>query len=139
MAISRKKQEALTSLYNAEKILCEHRGIPYDEYKYPFKGTISEIISRAQRLLELANEPLPQATDKQIKFLEYLLSKDYNKIQREAYEAKKNEGKLPNRFQVSELISELKYCDDLIYGHYNVCQEEFAEIENKLDLIISMI
>ena len=139
MAISRKKQEALTNLYNAEKTLCDHRGIPYDEYKYTFKGTISEIISRAQRLLELANEPLPQATDKQIKFLEYLLSKDYNKIQKEAYEAKKKEGKLPNRFQVSELISELKYCDDLIYGHYNVCQEEFAEIENKLDLIISMI
>lgn len=139
MAISRKKQEALTNLYNAEKTLCDHRGIPYDEYKYTFKGTISEIIARAKRLLELANEPLPQATDKQIKFLEYLLSKDYNKIQKEAYEAKKKEGKLPNRFQVSELISELKYCDDLIYGHYNICQEEFAEIENKLDLIISMI
>ena len=145
MAISRKKQEALTNLYNAEKTLCDHRGIPYDEYKYTFKGTISEIIARAKRLLELANEPLPQATDKQIKFLEYLLSKDYNKIQKEAYEAKKKEGKLPNRFQVSELISELKSkkfplsCDDLIYGHYNVCQEEFAEIENKLNLIISMI
>ena len=139
MAISRKKQEAITKLYNAEKILCEHRGIPHDEYRYPVTGTIAQIISRAEKLLELANEPLPQATDKQIKFLEFLLSKDYNKTQKEAYNAKKEEGKLPNRFQVSELISELKYCDDLIYGHYNVCQEEFAEIENKLDLIISMI
>ena len=41
MAISRKKQEAITKLYNAEKTLCDHRGIPYDEYKYTFKGTIS--------------------------------------------------------------------------------------------------
>ena len=139
MAISRKKKEALTKLYNAERMLCEHRGIPYDEYKYPITGTIDQILSRAAYLLDLANAPLPQATDKQIKFLEYLLSKDYNKVQNEAYEAKKKEGRIPNRFQVSELISELKYCDDLIYGHYNVCQEEFAEIENKLDLIISMI
>jgi len=139
MAISRKKQEALNKLYNAERVLCEHRGIPHDEYRFPVTGTIDQILSRVAYLLDLANAPLPQATDKQIKFLEYLLSKDYNKVQKEAYEAKKKEGKVPNRFQVSELISELKYCEDLIYGHYNVCQEEFEEIEQKLNLIISMI
>lgn len=139
MAISRKKQEAITKLYNAEVALCKYRGIPYDEYRYPVKGTIQDILNKADRILALTNEPLPAATDKQVHFLEILLAKDYNAGAREIYEAKKKDGKLPNRFQVSELISELKYCDDLIYGHYMVCQEEFAEIDKKIEEILSMI
>ena len=48
MAISRKKQEAITKLYNAEVALCKYRGIPYDEYRYTVKGTIQDILNKAE-------------------------------------------------------------------------------------------
>ena len=80
------------------------------------------------------------ASEKQINFLNILLAKDYNHTVRDRYEAAIAEGKHINKWQAIELIGTLKTNDDYIYGSYpNISQNDFAELEERMDSIISMM
>ena len=141
MAISRKKQEAITEFVNAENAVAEYRGIT--TYKFSWKPkvnmTIAQLKHCAESCMKLLDEELPFATEKQINFLNILLEKDYNHSTRDRYKAAVAEGKNLNKWQAIELINALKTSEDLIYSHFHVTQDEFAELDERMDAIISMM
>lgn len=142
MAISRKKQEAINKFMDAENAVANYRGVTY--YKFSWKPyvnmTIRQLNNCAEACMKLLNEELPAASEKQINFLNILLAKDYNHTARDHYEAAVAEGKRINKWQAIELIGTLKTNDDYIYGNYpNISQNDFAELEERMDSIISMM
>lgn len=142
MAISRKKQEAISKFIEAENAVATYRGVTY--YRFSWKPyvnmTIKQLINCANSCMKLLEQELPAASEKQINFLNILLAKDYNHAVRDRYEAAIAEGKHINKWQAIELIGTLKTNDDYIYGSYpNISQNDFAELEERMDSIISMM
>ncbi len=142
MAISRKKQEAISKFIEAENAVANYRGVTY--YRFSWKPyvnmTIKQLSNCADSCMKLLEQELPAASEKQINFLNILLAKDYNHTVRDRYEAAIAEGKHINKWQAIELIGTLKTNDDYIYGSYpNISQSDFAELEERMDSIISMM
>ena len=142
MAISRKKQEAISKFIEAENAVANYRGVTY--YRFSWKPyvnmTIKQLSNCADSCMKLLEQELPAASEKQINFLNILLAKDYNHTVRDRYEAAIAEGKHINKWQAIELIGTLKTNDDYIYGSYpNISQNDFAELEERMDSIISMM
>ena len=142
MAISRKKQEAISKFIEAENAVANYRGVTY--YRFSWKPyvnmTIKQLSNCADSCMKLLEQELPAASEKQINFLNILLAKDYNHTVRDRYEAAIAEGKHINKWQAIELIGTLKTNDDYIYGSYpNISQGDFAELEERMDSIISMM
>ena len=142
MAISKKKMEAITKFTNAEMEVAKYRGIT--DYTFSWKPKADMTIARlnycTEKCLELLNEELPTATERQLSYLNVLLNKDYNRTEKEAYNAALNEGKTLNKWQGIELINALKTNEDYIYGGYpNIGQRDFAELEERMLSIISMM
>ena len=141
MAISRKKQEAITKLINAENAVAKYRGIT--SYRFSWKPkvkmTIAQLNHCADSCMKLLEEDLPFATENQLNFLNILLKKDYNHSVRDHYNAAVSEGKNINKWQAIELINALKTNEDLIYTSFHVTQDEFAELEDRMYSIISMM
>ena len=142
MSISRKKQEAINNIYAMEQKVAQYRGIP--DFKYSWKDYSKNPIwfleKIAKSVEELLNEEIPMPSEKQINYLNILLSKDYVNNIREEYNKAINEGKSLNKYQATSLISKLKLNDEYIYGNYsNIGQRDFAELEECMLSIISMM
>lgn len=142
MAISRKKQEAINNIYAMEQKVAQYRGIP--DFRYSWKDYSKNPIWFLEKIVksveELLNEALPEATERQLSYLNVLLNKDYNRAEKEAYSTAINEGKTLNKYQASLLISKLKLNEDYIYGSYpNIGQRDFEELEECTLSIISMM
>ena len=142
MAISRKKQEAINNVYAMEQKVAQYRGIPdfrYDWKDYS-KNAIWVLENFVKSMEKLLNEEIPMPSEKQINYLNILLSKDYINNIKEEYNKAINEGKSLNKYQATLLISKLKLNDEYIYGNYpNIGQRDFAELEECILSIISMM
>ena len=142
MAISRKKQEAINNVYAMEQKVAQYRGIPdfrYDWKDYS-KNAIWVLENFVKSMEKPLNEEIPMPSEKQINYLNILLSKDYINNIKEEYNKAINEGKSLNKYQATLLISKLKLNDEYIYGNYpNIGQRDFAELEECILSIISMM
>lgn len=138
MALSKRKRSAIDLVYAAEQKVAEYRGI--DEYSFTSKLLRNYSIEGLNWLVEqiemLLKEELPVASDKQIKYLEFLLSKDYNKHDLDAYNEQIKSGRKLNKYQASRLINRLKTGDNYMY-YPNICERDFNELEDQIQLIIS--
>jgi len=141
MAISKKKLEAWNKVIEASKKVAEYRGLPFDEENCYFDGrdTVRKLEARAEYTLRLLDEPIPAPTEKQLSFLNILLDKPYNSGTKNAYLMRLVEDGEPNKYQVSALISKLKYGDDLIYGGYHVGSDDFERLDKEIEAIIALI
>lgn len=142
MAISRKKQEAINNVYAMEQKVAEYRGIP--EFRYSWKdyskNPIWALENIAKSVEKLLNEEIPMPSEKQINYLNILLSKDYVGSIREEYNKAINEGKHLNKYQATLLIGKLKLNDDYIYGNYsNIGANDFDILFDEMSNIISMM
>lgn len=142
MAISRKKQEAINKIYAMEQKVAQYRGIP--DFKYSWKDYSKNPIwfleKIAKSVEELLNEEIPLPSEKQINYLNMLLSKDYVHDIREEYNKAINEGKHLNKYQATQLISKLKLNDEYIYGNYpNIGVHDFDTLFDEMSNIISMM
>ena len=142
MAISRKKQEAINKVYAMEQKVAEYRGIP--EFRYSWKDYSKNPIwfleKIAKSVEELLNEEIPMPSEKQINYLNILLSKDYVGSIREEYNKAINEGKSLNKYQATLLIGKLKLNDEYIYGNYpNIGAHDFDVLFDEMSNIISLM
>jgi len=139
MAISRKKQEAITKLINVEKAVAEYRGITSYSFSWAPKVsmTIAQLNNCINSCMKLLEEELPLASEKQINFLDILLNKDFNHSIRDRYKVAISEGKNINKWQAIELIGILKTYEGLIYS--SATPNEFTDLEDRMKSIISMM
>ena len=142
MAISRKKQEAINKIYAMEQKVAQYRGIPDFRYSWKdySKNPIWFLEKIAKSVEELLNEEIPMPSEKQINYLNMLLSKDYVHDIKEEYNKAINEGKHLNKYQATLLISKLKLNDEYIYGNYpNIGVHDFDTLFDEMSNIISMM
>jgi len=142
MAISRKKQEAINKVYAMERKVAEYRRIP--EFRYSWKdysrNTVWALENIAKSVENLLSEEIPMPSEKQINYLNILLSKDYVGSIREEYNKAINEGKMLNKYQATLLIGKLKLNDEYIYGHYpNIGSNDFDILFDEMSNIISLM
>lgn len=131
----KKKDEAWSMLAEAEELLAEHYGIPYDEYggRQRTKSTTIDLILNLYTkgiLDKITNEPIPSATEKQIKYLMKLAKGEH--LWESALE-----GMIPNKKQASWLIDAMKGLDDeyLLRMHPDEIEEREREIYKGIDLV----
>lgn len=135
MAITRKKQEALKALADAERKLAEYWGVPaVTPFRMNERTTIREINGAAKRTLENAEKPIAGATEKQMRFIGKLLSKDYNKSFKERLDGLKL-----NKYQASEVINNLLTTDDMIVSPYQLSSHHFEMHDEEMNEIIDLI
>ena len=131
----KKKDEAWGMLADAEELLAEYYGIPYDEYggRQRTKSTTIDLILNLYTkgiLDKITNEPIPSATEKQIKYLMKLAKGEH--LWESALE-----GMIPNKKQASWLIDAMKGLDDeyLLRMHPDEIEEREREIYKGIDLV----
>ena len=131
----KKKDEAWSMLAQAEELLAEHYGIPYDEYggRQRTKSTTVDLILNHYTkgiLDKITDDPIPTATEKQMKYLMKLAKGEH--LWESALE-----GMIPNKKQASWLIDAMKGLDDeyLLSMHPDEIEEREREIYKGIDLV----
>lgn len=131
----KKKDEAWGMLADAEELLAEYYGIPYDEYggrQRTSSTTIDLVLNLYTKgvLDKITDEPIPAATEKQMNYLMKL-------AKGERLWVSGLEGMIPNKRQASWLINAMKGLDDeyLLNMHPDEIEEREREIYKGIDLV----
>lgn len=131
----KKKDEAWGMLADAEELLAEYYGIPYDEYggrQRTSSTTIDLVLNLYTKgiLDKITDEPIPAATEKQMNYLMKL-------AKGERLWESGLEGMIPNKRQASWLINAMKGLDDeyLLNMHPDEIEEREREIYKGIDLV----
>lgn len=131
----KRKDEAWGMLADAEELLAEYYGIPYDEYggRQRTSSTTIDIVLNIYTkgvLDKITDEPIPAATEKQMNYLMKLAKGEY------LWESGLD-GMIPNKRQASWLINAMKGLDDeyLLSMHPDEIEEKEREIYKGIDLV----
>lgn len=131
----KRKDEAWTMLADAEELLAEYYGIPYDEYggrQRTSSTTIDLVLNLYTKgvLDKITDEPIPAATEKQMNYLMKLAKGEH------LWESGL-EGMIPNKRQASWLINAMKGLGDeyLLSMHPDEIEEREREIYKGIDLV----
>lgn len=131
----KRKDEAWGMLADAEELLAEYYGIPYDEYggrQRTSSTTIDLVLNLYTKgvLDKITDEPIPAATEKQMNYLMKLAKEEH------LWESGL-EGMIPNKRQASWLINAMKGLDDeyLLSMHPDEIEEREREIYKGIDLV----
>lgn len=131
----KRKDEAWGMLADAEELLAEYYGIPYDEYggRQRTSSTTIDIVLNIYTkgvLDKITDEPIPAATEKQMNYLMKLAKGEY------LWESGL-EGMIPNKRQASWLINAMKGLGDeyLLSMHPDEIEEREREIYKGIDLV----
>lgn len=131
----KRKDEAWGMLADAEELLAEYYGIPYDEYggRQRTSSTTIDIVLNIYTkgvLDKITDEPIPAATEKQMNYL-MKLAKGEHLWESGLY------GMIPNKRQASWLINAMKGLGDeyLLSMHPDEIEEREREIYNGIDLV----
>lgn len=131
----KRKDEAWGMLADAEELLAEYYGIPYDEYggrQRTSSTTIDLVLNLYTKgvLDKITDEPIPAATEKQMNYLMKLAKGEH------LWESGL-EGMIPNKRQASWLINAMKGLDDeyLLSMHPDEIEEREREIYKGIDLV----
>lgn len=127
-----KKTLLISECFEAYKLLCEHRGIPFHEENFYInpKKTMQEIESTKLNILNQCGEKLDLATQKQMSFISSL-AKNFN-------EEKRFDDIKLNKYQASYLINIYKNAINLLYSNctYAMNNETWEEIDKEIKYII---
>ena len=122
-------------LADAEELLAEYYGIPYDEYgglQRTSSTTIDLVLNLYTKgvLDKITDEPIPAATEKQMNYLMKLAKGEH------LWESGL-EGMIPNKRQASWLINAMKGLGDeyLLSMHPDEIEEREREIYKGIDLV----
>ena len=131
----KRKDEAWGMLADAEELLAEYYGIPYDEYggrQRTSSTTIDIVLNLYTKgvLDKITDEPIPAATEKQMNYLMKLAKGEH------LWEYGL-EGMIPNKRQASWLINAMKGLGDeyLLSMHPDEIEEREREIYKGIDLV----
>lgn len=131
----KRKDEAWGMLADAEELLAEYYGIPYDEYggrQRTSSTTIDLVLNLYTKgvLDKVTDEPIPAATEKQMNYLMKLAKGEH------LWESGL-EGMIPNKRQASWLINAMKGLGDeyLLSMHPDEIEEREREIYKGIDLV----
>lgn len=131
----KRKDEAWGMLADAEELLAEYYGIPYDEYggrQRTSSTTIDLVLNLYTKgvLDKITDEPIPSATEKQMNYLMKLAKGEH------LWESGL-EGMIPNKRQASWLINAMKGLGDeyLLSMHPDEIEEREREIYKGIDLV----
>lgn len=131
----KRKDEAWGMLADAEELLAEYYGIPYDEYggrQRTSSTTIDIVLNLYTKgvLDKITDEPIPSATEKQMNYLMKLAKGEH------LWESGL-EGMIPNKRQASWLINAMKGLGDeyLLSMHPDEIEEREREIYKGIDLV----
>lgn len=131
----KRKDEAWGMLADAEELLAEYYGIPYDEYggRQRTSSTTIDIVLNIYTkgvLDKITDEPIPAATEKQMNYLMKLAKGEH------LWESGL-EGMIPNKRQASWLINAMKGLGDeyLLSMHPDEIEEREREIYKGIDLV----
>lgn len=131
----KRKDEAWGMLSDAEELLAEYYGIPYDEYggrQRTSSTTIDIVLNLYTKgvLDKITDEPIPSATEKQMNYLMKLAKGEH------LWESGL-EGMIPNKRQASWLINAMKGLGDeyLLSMHPDEIEEREREIYKGIDLV----
>lgn len=131
----KRKDEAWGMLADAEELLAEYYGIPYDEYggrQRTSSTTIDIVLNLYTKgvLDKIIDEPIPAATEKQMNYLMKLAKGEH------LWESGL-EGMIPNKRQASWLINAMKGLGDeyLLSMHPDEIEEREREIYKGIDLV----
>ena len=131
----KRKDEAWGMLSDAEELLAEYYGIPYDEYggrQRTSSTTIDIVLNLYTKgvLDKITDEPIPAATEKQMNYLMKLAKGEH------LWESGL-EGMIPNKRQASWLINAMKGLGDeyLLSMHPDEIEEREREIYKGIDLV----
>lgn len=130
----KRKDEAWGMLADAEELVAEYYGVPYDEYggrERTKSTTVSIVLGYVRRQLDkITDEPVPVASEKQVKFVNALAKGE------RLWEAGL-EGMLPNKRQAGWLIDKMKALGDeyLLKMHPDEIEERDNEIRKGIDLV----
>lgn len=131
----KRKDEAWGMLADAEELLAEYYGIPYDEYggRQRTSSTTIDIVLNIYTkgvLDKITDEPIPAATEKQMNYLMKLAKGEH------LWESGL-EGMIPNKRQASWLINAMKGLGDeyLLSIHPDEIEEREREIYKGIDLV----
>lgn len=131
----KRKDEAWGMLADAEELLAEYYGIPYDEYggrQRTSSTTIDLVLNLYTKgvLDKITDEHIPAATEKQMNYLMKLAKGEH------LWESGL-EGMIPNKRQASWLINAMKGLDDeyLLSMHPDEIEEREREIYKGIDLV----
>ena len=131
----KRKDEAWGMLADAEELLAEYYGIPYDEYggrQRTSSTTIDIVLNLYTKgvLDKITDEPIPAATEKQMNYLMKLAKGEH------LWESGL-EGMIPNKRQASWLINAMKGLGDeyLLSMHPDEIEEREREIYKGIDLV----
>ena len=131
----KRKDEAWGMLADAEELLAEYYGIPYDEYggrQRTSSTTIDLVLNLYTKgvIDKITDEPIPAATEKQMNYLMKLAKGEH------LWESGL-EGMIPNKRQASWLINAMKGLGDeyLLSMHPDEIEEREREIYKGIDLV----
>ena len=130
----KRKDEAWGMLADAEELVAEYYGIPYDEYggrERTKSTTVSIVLGYVRRQLDkITDEPVPVASEKQVKFVNTL-------VKGERLWKAGLEGMLPNKRQAGWLIDAMKALGDeyLLKMHPDEIEARDNEIRKGIDLV----
>lgn len=131
----KRKDEAWGMLADAEELLAEYYGIPYDEYggRQRTSSTTIDIVLNIYTkgvLDKITDEPIPAATEKQMNYLMKLAKGEH------LWESGLD-GMIPNKRQASWLINAMKGLGDeyLLSMHPDEIEEREREIYKGIDLV----
>lgn len=131
----KRKDEAWDMLADAEELLAEYYGIPYDEYggRQRTSSTTIEIVLNIYTkgvLDKITDEPITAATEKQMNYLMKLAKGEH------LWESGLD-GMIPNKRQASWLINAMKGLGDeyLLSMHPDEIEEREREIYKGIDLV----
>lgn len=130
----KRKDEAWGMLADAEELVAEYYGIPYDEYggrERTKSTTVSIVLGYVRRQLDkITDEPVPVASEKQVKFVNALAKGE--RLWKAGLE-----GMLPNKRQAGWLIDAMKALGDeyLLKMHPDEIEARDNEIRKGIDLV----
>ena len=130
----KRKDEAWGMLADAEELVAEYYGIPYDEYggrERTNSTTVSIVLGYVRRQLDkITDEPVPVASEKQVKFVNALAKGE--RLWKAGLE-----GMLPNKRQAGWLIDAMKALGDeyLLKMHPDEIEARDNEIRKGIDLV----
>lgn len=130
----KRKDEAWGMLADAEELVAEYYGIPYDEYggrERTKSTTVSIVLGYVRRQLDkITDEPVPVASEKQVKFVNTLAKGE--RLWKAGLE-----GMLPNKRQAGWLIDAMKALGDeyLLKMHPDEIEARDNEIRKGIDLV----
>lgn len=130
----KRKDEAWGMLADAEELVAEYYGVPYDEYggrERTKSTTVSIVLGYVRRQLDkITDEPIPVASEKQVKFVNTLAKGE--RLWKAGLE-----GMLPNKRQAGWLIDAMKALGDeyLLKMHPDEIEARDNEIRKGIDLV----